>query len=652
MINFILRFIFSFAVVCVFTAIGVFMYFYSEVKSDLKDIIDYKPTLTTQIYDRNGDLIANVFDGENRVYVKYDDIPGRMVEALVAIEDTDFFEHQGVNIEAIFRAIIKDLKAMSFAQGASTITQQLVKNILLTNEKKLDRKIQEIILSLKLEQELTKEQILERYFNEVYFGHGYHGVKTAAMGYFRKELDELSLKEIAILVGLPKAPSSYDPTKHLNLSLSRANRVIERMYEIGWIDKIVYEMALKEEPTIYDDSLTQNKAPYVTDEVIKEANRFLPNLKTGGYKIYTSVDLKVQKMAEDALVFGYNEILKRNKDANESVVNGAITVTNPLTGDVLAVVGGVDYTKSNFNRATQSRRQTGSSFKPFIYQIALDEGYSPMSEVEDIPRTFDDGSNKEWTPKNYSKNYDGYITIKTAIQKSRNLATVNLMHTLGTKFVIQKLRDWGFKNLPYALSVSLGSYGIAPLEYSRMYSMFAGGGVATTPKFMVRATSFYGSETIFKAEQKKIIEPEQAYLMVDMMKNVVQNGTGKAAGVKGIQVAGKTGTSNNNIDAWFCGYTPELLVIVWYGNDDYTPMRNVEVGGRTAAPVFGKFLSEYVKEFPETKRHFKVPKGVYSKIFMGKDELYTTTSPLPTQERIPENFDYETGTGGGSSLLF
>ncbi|PSM52086.1 transglycosylase domain-containing protein [Campylobacter blaseri] len=650
--KFIVRAIFGFAIVSVFTAIGIFIYFYSEIEHDLNNIIDYKPTLTTQIYDRNGDLIANVFDGENRVYAKYENIPGKMIEALVAIEDTNFFEHEGINVEAILRAIIKDIETMSFAQGASTITQQLVKNILLTNEKKLDRKIKEMILSLKLEKELSKEEILERYFNEVYFGHGYYGIKTAALGYFRKELDELTLKEIAMLVGLPKAPSSYDPTRHLNLSLSRANRVIERMYEIGWISKIDYENGLREEPTIYDDSLTQNKAPYVVDEVIKEANRFLPNLKTSGYKIYTSVDLKVQKMAHDALVFGYNEILKRDKDANESILNGAITVTDPTNGDVLALVGGVDYSKSNFNRATQSRRQTGSSFKPFIYQVALEEGYSPMSEVADIPRTFDDGSNKEWAPKNYSKNYDGYITIKTALQKSRNLATVNLMYSLGTKEVVDTLRSWGFKNLPYALSVSLGSYGISPLDYSRLYSMFAGGGVVSTPKFMVRATSFYGGETIFKPEQIELIKPEQAYLMVDMMKNVINSGTGRAARVKGIQIAGKTGTSNNNIDAWFCGYTPELLIMIWYGNDNYTPMRNVEVGGRTAAPVFKKLVEDYIKEFPETKRVFSVPKGVYSKIYKGKDELYTTTSPLPSQERIPDNFDYETGTGGGSSLLF
>ncbi|CZE51210.1 transglycosylase domain-containing protein [Campylobacter geochelonis] len=647
-----IRFLFSFFVMCVFAVGGVFMYFYSEVKYDMDSIVNYHPTLTTQIYDRNDKLIANVFEGENRVYVTYEEIPGRVIEALVAIEDTNFFEHKGINLEAIFRAIIKDIETMSFAQGASTITQQLIKNVALSNEKKIDRKIKEFILAMKLENELSKEQILERYFNEVYFGHGYYGIKTASLGYFHKELNELSLKEISMLVGLPKAPSSYDPTKHLDLSLSRANRVITRMYEIGWIGRDEYEVGLKEEPVVYDDSLTQNKAPYVVDEVIKEANRFLPNLRTGGYKIYTSVDLEVQDMARKSLVDGYNEILKRNKDANASILNGAITVTDPLTGDILALVGGVDYAKSNFNRATQSKRQTGSSFKPFIYQIALNEGYSPVSEVADIPRSFDDGSNKEWNPKNFGKKYDGYITMREALKKSRNLATVNLMYSLGVENVINKLRDAGFRNMPYALSVALGSYGISPLEYSRFYSMFAGGGVATTPKFIKKAVSFTGNETLFEAEKTRITQPEQAYLVVNMMQEVVNSGTARRAKVKGIQVAGKTGTSNDSIDTWFCGYTPEVLVIIWYGNDNYTPMRNVETGGRTAAPVFAEFMNKYLEAFPETKRNFKVPSGVFHKIYKGKDELYTKTSPLPTQDTLPQDIGYSDGTGGGSSLLF
>lgn len=632
------RLFFGFIVLGMVAASVVFGYLYNTTEYDSEKLINYKPLLTTQIYDRNGDLIANVFDGENRVYATYDEIPGRIIEALVAIEDTEFFEHKGINVEAISRALIKDVKSMKLKEGASTLTQQLVKNLILTNEKTINRKIKEIIISLKLENTLTKEEILERYLNHVYFGHGYYGIKTASLGYFRKNLKDLDLKEIAILVGIPKSPNAYNPTRNLDASLSRANRVITRMHELGWITKNEYNVAIAETPTIYDDSLTQNKAPYVTDEIIKEAERFLPDFRTAGYKIYTSIDLKVQEMAQNAVIFGYNEILKRNKDANASIVNGAMTVTVPQTGEILAVVGGVDYAKSNFNRATQSLRQPGSSFKPFIYQIALNEGLSPASELEDVAREYDDGSKKKWTPKNAGKKYVGVVSMKEALVWSRNLAAINLMYNLGTKKVADELKSYGLK-VPEVLSVAIGSFGISPLEYARYYSVFASGGVATTPKFINRAVSFAGKETAFEAEKTEIFAPEQVYLMVDMMKEVVSRGTGARAKVKGIEIAGKTGTSNDSKDAWFCGYTPELLILVWYGNDDYKPMKSVEGGGRTAAPVFAKFLSEYLAAFPNTKRSFAKPQGVFSGRFKGTEVLYTQTSPIPEEEDIIYEYD-------------
>ncbi|WP_297574590.1 transglycosylase domain-containing protein [uncultured Campylobacter sp.] len=632
------RFFFGLITLGVVAAFTIIFYFYRSIQVDFDSIIEYKPALTTRIYDINGDLIANVFDEENRLYVKYDDIPGRIIEALVAIEDTSFFEHGGVNYEAIFRALIKDIKAMKLVEGASTITQQLVKNMLLSSEKKIERKIKEILISIKIEDYLSKEQILERYLNEIYLGHGYFGIKTAAKGYFRKSLDELTLKEMAILVGLPKAPSSYDPTRYLELSLARANSVVQRMYNLGWITKSEYISATKEVPKVYDDTLTQNRAPYVVDEVMKEARRYLKEIDKSGYEIYTSVDLKVQEIAREALVFGYNEILKRDSEANASVVNGAIVVINPLNGDILAIVGGVDYAKSNFNRATQSKRQPGSSFKPFIYEYAIDSGLSPTSEVADIAKTFDEGAQNEWNPQNYGRRYDGYITMKEALRRSRNLATVNLMNQLGVNNVVKRLQDMGFKDIPSDLSVALGSFGISPLEYSKFYSVFAGGGVMTTPKFIKQAISKDDTVYLFESESKTITTPEQNYLMIDMMRDVVNNGTGRRAKVPEIEVAGKTGTSNNSVDAWFCGYTPELLVIVWYGNDNYKPMRNVEGGARTAAPVFAKFLNSYLALFPGTKRTFSLPNGVYVKEYDdGKKEFYTDRSPLP----VKTIYDYQ-----------
>ena len=613
---------------------GGFLYIYSLVRFDAYSIIDYKPKLTTQIYDRNGELIANIFE-ENRIYVKYEDLPARMVEALVAIEDTSYFEHGGVNFEAIARAIIKDIKAKKMVEGASTLTQQLVKNLALSPERKLERKIKEAVLSIKIESELTKEQIIERYLNHVYLGHGYYGIKTAAQGYFRKELNELSLKEIAILVGLPKAPSSYDPTKHPDLSFGRENRVLERMHDIGWINEDEYRRGVLEEPAVFDDTLTKNKAPYVVDEIIKEASKKFDDIKTGGYRIQSSVDLGVQKMAEEALIFGYNEILKRDKKANPAILNGAMVVTQPQTGQILALVGGVDYAKSSYNRATQSQRQPGSSFKPFIYQIALNNGYSVVSQVADIARSFDMGNGKEWTPKNYSGGFQGYITLKSAITQSRNLATINLLNDLGLSSVRKQLVDMGFENMPENLSIALGSFGIAPLEFAKFYSMFPNEGETVEPTLIKRVENSFGVTTNYEPQRKQVIKPEQAFLTISLLQNVVNAGTGRNAKIVGIQVAGKTGTTNNNVDAWFCGFTPDVQAIIWYGNDDNSPMKKVEGGGRTAAPVFKKFMESYIKQYPTLRRAFTQPDGVYKGNYQGSEEFYTDDSPLP--QNTPNN---------------
>ena len=353
----ILKYFFSFAILIFICGVIYASYLFVSADTEGYTFKEYSPPLTSQIYDKNGKLIANIFE-QHRFYAKYEEFPPKLIEALIAIEDTAFFEHNGVNIDAIFRAALKIIKTGGQTmEGASTLTQQFIKNTELTPERTLNRKIKEALLAYKMETLLSKEEILERYLNFIFFGHGYYGVKTAARGYFHKELDELSLKEIAMLVGMPKAPSSYDPTKHFDLSVSRANNVIARLYSLGWISKNDYEIAMKETPKVYDDTLTQNVAPYVVDEVIKQLSPQFSDLKTGGYQITLNLDLEVQKMAREALKFGYDEIIKRDKDANLSTLNGAMVVVNHQNGDVLALVGGVDYEKSHYNRATQSTRQ-------------------------------------------------------------------------------------------------------------------------------------------------------------------------------------------------------------------------------------------------------------------------------------------------------
>ncbi len=625
-----MRYLLGFIVAVVLSGVLWLSFFYSELRVDLDHVIDYKPRLSTEFYDVNGELVANIFDGQNRKYAHYNEIPPRMIEALIAVEDTAFFEHDGVNLEAIFRAIIKDIQSMSLKEGASTITQQLIKNMVLTRERKFSRKLKEVILAYQIEKKLNKEQILERYLNEVYLGHGYYGVKTAAQGYFKKSLDALSLKEIAILVGLPKAPSNYDPTRHLDLSIARANAVITRLKDLGWISKDEYISAINELPVVYDETLTQNKAPYVIDEAIKQLSTIYPDIKSGGYKVNLTIDLRLQNVAQNALQMGYDEILKRDNNASTDKLNGAILVTNPQNGQILAMLGGIDYAKSNYNRVTQSTRQPGSSFKPFVYQIALNSGYSPASKVADVAMAFDGvgDDKKAWKPKNYAKDFAGFISLKEALIKSRNLATISLLVDVGFDNVWKKLGEFGFKNIPPNLSIALGSFGISIMEYSELYSVFAGLGRISKPYLINQITDRYGQSKEFKPSFREIEPAKQAYLMIDMMRSVVTSGTARRARIEGVEVAGKTGTTNNNIDAWFCGFTPDMQAIIWYGNDDNTPMRKIEGGGLTAAPVFAAFGREYFKIYPDAKKEFDVPSGVES----DDGVLHTNISRLPSNK--------------------
>lgn len=630
----IVKFIFS-LILLVIVGGGVYVfYLFSNSGVENYTFKDFKPPITTQIFDKNGKLVANIFDKEHRFYVEYKDIPPRLIEALIAIEDTAFFEHNGVNTDAIMRAMLKMLRAGKAVEGGSTLTQQLVKNTELTPERTISRKIKEALLAYQLELKLSKEEILERYLNHIFFGHGYYGVKTASIGYFHKDLNELNLKEMALLVGMPKAPSSYDPTRNLNLSLSRANNVIQRMFSIGWISEAEYKEAMAFVPTIYDDTLTQNAAPYVVDEVIKRLEPQIPDLKSSGYKIDLALDLDVQKMAEEALNFGYDEIVKRDKDANLSTLNGAMVVVDYQNGDVLALVGGVDYNKSNFNRATQSLRQPGSSFKPFLYQIAMDLGYSPMNEIADISRTFEEGEDDNktlWKPKNIGGSMKGLVSLKDALTHSRNLATINLAIDIGLDVVYKRLLAFGFSDkIPADLSIVLGSFGISPLEFAKFYTLFGNYGTIKEPLLIKTVRDKEDNIVLaYESNATELAEPEQVFLTLSMMQNVVNLGTGSNARVGGIEIAGKTGTSNDSIDAWFVGITPEIEGIVWFGNDDNKPMKKTEGGARTSAPVFREFLTKYVRKFPQTRRYFRIPDGVSKGNYNGSNEFYTPKSPFP-----------------------
>ncbi|GHR69437.1 penicillin-binding protein 1A [Helicobacter pylori] len=625
-----------------------------STNKDIAKIKDYRPSVASQILDRKGRLIANIYDKEFRFYARFEEIPPRFIESLLAVEDTLFFEHGGINLDAIMRAMIKNAKSGRYTEGGSTLTQQLVKNMVLTREKTLTRKLKEAIISIRIEKVLSKEEILERYLNQTFFGHGYYGVKTASLGYFKKPLDKLTLKEITMLVALPRAPSFYDPTKNLEFSLSRANDILRRLYSLGWISSNELKGALNEVPIVYNQTSTQNIAPYVVDEVLKQLDQ-LDGLKTQGYSIKLTIDLDYQRLALESLRFGHQKILEKiakekpktnASNEDEDNLNASMIVTDTSTGKILALVGGIDYKKSAFNRATQAKRQFGSAIKPFVYQIAFDNGYSTTSKIPDTARNFENGNysknseqNHAWHPRNYSRKFLGLVTLQEALSHSLNLATINLSDQLGFEKIYQSLSDMGFKNLPKDkdLSIVLGSFAISPIEAAEKYSLFSNYGTMLKPMLIESITDQQNDvKTFMPIETKKITSKEQAFLTLSVLMNAVENGTGSLARIKGLEIAGKTGTSNNNVDAWFIGFTPTLQSVIWFGRDDNTPIGKGAGGSVVSAPVYSYFMRNILAIEPSLKRKFDVPKGLRKEI-VDKIPYYSTPNSItPTPQKTDD----------------
>ncbi len=635
MIARIIKFLTVLGLIGVLVVVGGFLYFYQQTELEADKLINYTPDVSSEILDRHGKRLAYIFKKRHRLYATYDEIPPYLIEALVAIEDTKFFEHKGVNPDAILRAIIRDIKARKFVEGGSTITQQLIKITLLSSQKKLERKIKEAILALKIENRLSKEQILERYLNEIPYGNNYYGVKTAAQGYFHKELRNLTLKESALLVGLPNAPSFYNPLRHYKRALNRANAILYRMKSLGWITEEEYLRASKEIPKVYRTTLTQNVAPYIVDELMRRFRGRFGDIRTGGYKIYTTIDLDMQKIAREALRKNFDNVTKRyGDDSSTTKLNGALIAVENSTGDILSMVGGVDYRKSAFNRVTMTKRQPGSAFKPFVYQTALDMGYNPATKLTDLARTFRytvNGKTKIWAPRNYERDYKGFITLRDALVHSRNLATVNLVYDIGVEVIRKRLALLDVPDIPKDLSIALGNLGLSPLKMAQIYTVFSNHGHMIEPRLVSKIISKEGA-VLYETKPKEIAnftKPEQAYLMTDILKDVIRQGTGRNAQVDGIELAGKTGTTNKGVDAWFCGYSPTVTTIVWYGRDDNRPIGKHATGGSVSAPAFADFYRGLMRLYPNIPKRFEKPEGVYVGEIDGHKELYTDISPLP-----------------------
>jgi len=710
--------LFSFALI-----IGI-LWVYSNKLPDYKFLKMYKPAVSSKLYSGGGELVSD-FSSEKRIFVPYDSIPKIVINSFLSAEDKNFFYHPGVDAKGIVRATINNVSNIIYSkrlEGASTITQQVAKNFLLTNEVSINRKIKEAILAFRIERALSKERILELYLNQIYLGEGSYGIASASLEYFDKPISKLNYAEASLLAALPKAPSKYNPFKNADLAKHRRNLVIKNLLENSYINEEKYSELINSEI-----KLRKRKKKYLEDAryYVEDVRKYLVE-KYGFNKIYkqgftikTPINLELQSIATQSLREGLEEYDKRkgwrgpilnkkitdkwNKNLkkyklektigwdlaivkkinkfsveietekkNQGIIkyddaswtkkeldkifkigdvvyvknikdnlyslkqipkaNGGIVILNPYTGRVLAMSGGFSFKLSEFNRATQAFRQPGSAFKPFVYALALENKFTPSTLVLDAPVVLDQGEDlKMWKPENYGKKFYGPSTIRTGLEKSRNLMTVRIAQEIG----IDKIANFAkslkiYDNPEELLSISLGSAETTLLKLTSAYSSFVNGGKLVEPIFLDRIQDSEGN-TIFNSEKRfckkckeisylgkdvpkiednfiQIFSEETAYQITSMLEGAIQRGTGRKLKDLNLDLAGKTGTTNENTDAWFVGFTSNLVIGVYVGHDEPKTLGKYETGAKTALPIFKSFIKKSVKR--SEARPFKVAKNI------------------------------------------
>ncbi len=574
----------------------------SQGLPDVRKLDHYEPAETTRIYAADGTLIATLFQ-ENRTWAPLKKISPYVVKALLATEDSRFYEHSGVDWVGVGRAVYVDVTHKGRREGASTITMQLARNLFLSNEPNMRRKIQEAVLAQRIEKEYSKDKILELYLNQVYFGSGAYGIAAASSLYRQKASDKLTPAEAALIVGLLQAPSAYSPLVNPEAGKRRAKVVLARMAEMGFLtpDEKVKAGAEVDAMTFpdakQDKSATLLKYPYFTTYVIQELASRYPEevLYRSGLKIQTTLDIKLQQDAERAV---REQVNAASYELN--VDSGAAVLVENQSGFIRAMVGGTGYTKTNqFNRAWQALRQPGSSFKVIVYACALENGFTPESIVSDSPTSYNVGG-QTWTPKNSDGGYLGDIPLKTALQQSRNVVAVKLLSQLGMDPVISLAYKMGIKQeLPGNLSIALGSQEVTPLEMVEVFSVVANGGIRRRPTAIKLITDAHNQvvEDHRRPEDFPVLRPETASMLTDMLVGVVTGGTGTRAQVPGRPIAGKTGTTDSFKDAWFCGFSPQYTLAVWVGNNDNSPMWR-SFGGDLPASIFREIMGIALADKP------------------------------------------------------
>lgn len=655
--------LFVFIILC-----AVFMRYIFSGLPPVYEMEEYTPSLTTKVFDRNNNLIHE-FSIEKRSMVPLEDIPVDLQNAVVAMEDRDFFTHPGFSVKGIIRAILHDILTRRAKQGASTLTQQLSRGVFLTQEKKIIRKIREIILAIQIEHQFSKREILQLYLNEIYLGSGAYGVKAAAKKYFDKELSELTTGEAALIVGLIPAPGRYNPFANPELSRQRRNLVLDVMHQQNYISKEELEKAkqepLPEKPPVAEAAPGQYFIEHIRRML--EPKYGMDVLWKAGLNIYTTVDIEQQAAAEkimnqwlqqfdeqvakglgieidphdteaEAEDPNQEETEPKDPQAEYPRLQGAFMVRDVKTGAVRVLVGGRGFDESKFNRATQAKRQPGSSFKPYVWMAALQKGYTPATLVKDLPtmfyydgrnwRTFDENADlysldlakqsfiaskdfNVWVPQNYGGRNEGWITLRKALEKSKNLVAVNLIDAVGVPAVVRVARKAGVTaNLPRVPALALGVSVLAMDEHLAALSTFANGGIHTDNYYIERVEDANGRIL----EQHVPIEeaafsPQDSYLLVNMMKGVVQRGSGAYVSRLGRNIAGKTGTTQSHRDMWFVGMTPRTAAAAWMGYDDDTSHeKGARFTGSTTARWWTAIMQEVLKDEPN--EDFAVPEGI------------------------------------------
>ena len=593
--------------------IGAFFAFTQDLPQ-IQTLEAFWPQAVTRIYSADKQLLAELYL-EKRDPLPLDSIPSYIIAALIATEDRKFYTHSGLDLKGIARALIKDIIAGEFVEGASTITQQLAKTLFLTSRKTMVRKIKEAILAFQLERRYTKDEILELYLNQVYFGSGAYGVQSAAKMFFNKSVGELSLAECALIAGMPKSPSRFSPLINEGLSLKRRNIVLGQMRTTGIISAKDYNTAVVEKILIGNKSKNLVRSPYFVEYVKKQLEDVLgaSKLYKGGLSIYTTLDFRLQSAAQKAVADGLLALETRMEKQNirQAVPQAALVAQEVKSGAILAMVGGRNFDKSPFNRATAARRQPGSAFKPILYAYAVEQGFAQNKLILDAPVAFKaTGQDNDWHPQNFSRAFLGEITLRKALALSQNIPAVRLIEMLGPNSVAHFAHRLGIEsNLEPYLSLSLGTSGVTLLNLTTAYTVFARGGKWIEP-FGIMEVADHRNRIIWRAKpQKKLVmSREGAAIVTDMLEGVVQEGTGRKARTLQGPVAGKTGTTNNYQDALFVGFSPAIAAGVWVGLDPGGTLGDRETGAKAALPIWIQFM----KTAPETGSppYFDLPDNV------------------------------------------